>query len=206
MSWIELNLPYSVYSYRQDRKYPKMPNLNHRAKKQLGMTIKENEKTLLSDNETDFINGVIFTEYYNEACNIENKLEKKKNLSYEDFIIEKNKKLQALAKHNKNIKKVLDYYDFKNRYEIWLEQQPEWVAYLEECNKIDEEYDNKIKSMSFVGLGLNQPGTLIEIDENGVSTQYLIGDINKLRGVCDDCVAFRESAIVKRYKVIWREE
>jgi len=52
---------------------------------------------------------------------------------------------------------------------------------------------------SFSKRDLNKPGTLIEL-KNG--KQYLIGDINVMRGVCDDCVAFESSTIVKRYKVL----
>ena len=55
---------------------------------------------------------------------------------------------------------------------------------------------------SFCKRGLNQPGTLIKM-KNG--DQYLIGDINELRGVCDDCTAFEKDNIVVGYKIIYQK-
>jgi len=49
---------------------------------------------------------------------------------------------------------------------------------------------------------LNKPGTLVDVD----SKIYLIGHINPLSGICDDCTEFEYDAIVKRYKVIWEED
>ena len=51
--------------------------------------------------------------------------------------------------------------------------------------------------------GLIAPGVLVKM-KNG--ERYLIGDINELRGVCDDCTAFGKTAIVVAYKVIWKEK
>ena len=57
---------------------------------------------------------------------------------------------------------------------------------------------------SFTGLGLNKPGTQIEIAyaDPAFKRQYLIGDINPNGGVCDDCPAFGEAALVTRYRVL----
>lgn len=52
---------------------------------------------------------------------------------------------------------------------------------------------------SFSKLGLNKPGTIICMEDG---TQYLIGDINKFKGVCDDCTAFEKEDIVKEYMII----
>ncbi|MGH2612899.1 MAG: hypothetical protein ACRDFB_07600 [Rhabdochlamydiaceae bacterium] len=49
---------------------------------------------------------------------------------------------------------------------------------------------------------LNITGIFVEINGN----QYLIGDINALRGVCDDCTAFDKEEIVTRYKKIFKPE
>jgi len=54
----------------------------------------------------------------------------------------------------------------------------------------------------FYDKGLNNPGTLIEVEGH----QYLIGDTNTLRGVCDDCTAFDKKAIVSRYKVLLEKD
>lgn len=58
----------------------------------------------------------------------------------------------------------------------------------------DEEED------SFTFRKLNRPGTLIKM--KGDKKIYLIGDINPLRGVCDDCTQFRKEKIVECYKVL----
>lgn len=61
-----------------------------------------------------------------------------------------------------------------------------------ECKMSWEEFDRR---------GLNNAGTLVEIEDGEIS-QYLIGDINNLRGVCDDCTAFPKKSIVTRYKIL----
>lgn len=64
--------------------------------------------------------------------------------------------------------------------------------------------DNPFRELdSFRKRELNQPGTLIEL-ENG--EQYLIGDINPILGVCDDCTDFAPECIVKRYRVVWTHD
>jgi hypothetical protein len=55
---------------------------------------------------------------------------------------------------------------------------------------------------SFESKGLNKPGTLIDT-HLGI---FLIGHINPLKGVCDDCCEFGNQTIVKRYKIIWTEK
>ena len=55
---------------------------------------------------------------------------------------------------------------------------------------------------SFCERKLNKPGTLIEIEDG---SQYLIGHINVVAGVCDDCVEFERDMIVVRYKVVWEK-
>lgn len=52
---------------------------------------------------------------------------------------------------------------------------------------------------SFCKLGLNKPGTIIKVKGG---KNYLLGDINCIGGVCDDCVAFGKEMIVKRYMVL----
>ena len=54
----------------------------------------------------------------------------------------------------------------------------------------------------FVSLDLNKAGTLIDT-EKGI---FLIGHINQVGGICDDCSDFDDDTIVKRYKIVWEEE
>jgi hypothetical protein len=56
---------------------------------------------------------------------------------------------------------------------------------------------------SFAKRELNKPGTLIRMQNGKV---YLIGDINEIKGMCDDCTAFESESIVDAYKVVWKPE
>jgi hypothetical protein len=205
--WVELNLPFyvSVCDVDLKIKHPKMPSLKRREKKELGMTCEENEKTLLTGDEDFYLTGVIYREFVKHNDKIIASLEKKK-LSDDEIKLVKRKKLQSLAKKNKAIELVLAFYDHKKKYDDWLEKQPEWIKYCEESDKCILQEQEMLKNMSFEKMGLNKPGTLIEVEVDGKLHQYLIGDINVLRGVCDDCTMFDKSAIVKRYKVVWTPE
>ena len=59
------------------------------------------------------------------------------------------------------------------------------------------------KGENFTDRGLNQSGTLIEIESG---EQFLIGDINDVGGICNDCRAFPDRAVVKRYKIVWKRK
>lgn len=76
---------------------------------------------------------------------------------------------------------------------------PEWI----DCNLPWQDYE---KRNSFTDRELNQPGTLIEVEEDGEKKILLIGDINTLSGVCDDCREFPSSAIIIRYAIVWKNE
>jgi hypothetical protein len=59
----------------------------------------------------------------------------------------------------------------------------------------------------FCDMELNQPGVLVEVEwydskKKQITRTFLIGDINELRGVCDDCTAFPKDSEVIRYKVL----
>lgn len=69
----------------------------------------------------------------------------------------------------------------------------------EDKSKIDE--DNLSKS--FCGLGLNKPGTLIEVKSKyGDIKRYLIGDIGPFGSSTDICSDIEDDAIITRYKKI----
>lgn len=98
---------------------------------------------------------------------------------------------------------VLEHKEFIKKYDQWLEQQPEFIEWAEEYDRAEMEFKNKQKQLSFCGRGLNKPGTLIEVVIGGKTETFLIGDVNCLGGVCDDCMMFDRSVIVKRYAVVW---
>ena len=58
---------------------------------------------------------------------------------------------------------------------------------------------NEVKSgmtwSKFCSKGLNKPGTRVKIE----GKSYLIGDINCVGGVCDDCTVFEGDSVVESY-------
>jgi hypothetical protein len=71
--------------------------------------------------------------------------------------------------------------------------------------------DIDITWRAFCARGLNKPGTFIKVKgrrDDGSMNYYdskplLIGDINELGGICDDCTEFKErDMIVISYAVI----
>ena len=86
----------------------------------------------------------------------------------------------------------------------WVQESCDWYEF---CNK-----------------GLAKPGTLVEVkvkdpyftrpkgkkgkkvEPPAVKKQFLIGNINTVGGVCDDCVAFDGKSVVTKYKVLVQQE
>jgi hypothetical protein len=71
----------------------------------------------------------------------------------------------------------------------------EWLAHAE----LEE-------ATTFIGRRLAKPGIEVEVKHDKGLHRYLIGDINKVGGVCDDCMAFEPSDIVTRYRVLIEQE
>lgn len=76
----------------------------------------------------------------------------------------------------------------------WIEVNIPYGSYSRDGEKED----------SLCSRGLAIPGVLIRV--KGRKGVFLIGDINELRGVCDDCTEFRQEDIVEAYKVVWERE
>lgn len=93
---------------------------------------------------------------------------------------------------------VRKYKKFKQKVDVWVKEQPEARTY----NDVIQNFTKDDEQKSFCGMKLNKPGTLIEILDNKVLKQLLIGDINNLGGVCDDCMGFSRDAVVVRYKIM----
>ena len=90
------------------------------------------------------------------------------------------------------------YKKFADQVRDWMKNHPLWLEYQEDMKR----YNKEIGEKSFCGKGLNRPGTIIEVKSGKELDHLLIGDINKLGGVCDDCMNFDSKAIVVRYKVL----
>ncbi len=68
-------------------------------------------------------------------------------------------------------------------------------------DKIKIDKDNLSKS--FCGLGLNKPGTLIEVKSKyGDIKRYLIGDVGPYGSSTDICSDIEDTSIVIRYKKV----
>lgn len=90
------------------------------------------------------------------------------------------------------------YKKFSDKVREWAKTHPAWVTYQE----VIKAYSNDESQKSFCGRQLNEPGTMIEVLIGKELKQLLIGDINSLGGVCDDCMGFGKDTVVVRYKIV----
>jgi hypothetical protein len=86
-------------------------------------------------------------------------------------------------------------------YDHWMKKYDKWYNELPESIEYKKQYEiaEKKEKNSFMAMGLNKPGTLIELEDGSI---HLIGTINKYAGSCDDCTAFDTKSIVKRYAIL----
>jgi len=183
--WIEVNLPFE-YSLTEKESAqfiaPPYPDLSNKEEKEFGISIEESRK-FISDEE--------FDEYNKEFDRLE--MDK---LGRNDII----KKLSDL--NNKSILKVLEHNILAKKIDDWYPLQPEIIEWHKQCDEIDKKRYEYLKDKRFVA----RPGILIEVEIDGVLEQFLIGHINPILGVCDDCTMFTRKTIVKRYKIAWEPE
>ena len=77
---------------------------------------------------------------------------------------------------------------------------PEFVAIIEENDKIIAEYKKRLHEECFSKSPYCKPGVLIETGEGKIE---LIGGMNASGGVCNDCSAVTYDTIIKRYAVVF---
>lgn len=106
--------------------------------------------------------------------------------------------LPWLGNNEGEVDKVIVYRKYRVLQNNWINNHPRMIQYRKDFNRVLE--DNA--KLSFTGQKLNKPGTLIEIFVNDVKKVFLIGHINSVAGVCNDCVEFDEDCIVTRYATI----
>ena len=111
---------------------------------------------------------------------------------------EKREAWTAQEAEKKGLSEALRLRDRKQEIANWQDTLPEWIEWDTKSRTIHAAKEQEAKQESFNGRGLCKPGVQIEVD----GKLYLIGDINQLRGVCDDCTAFEGDAIVTRYRVL----
>jgi hypothetical protein len=196
LEWIEINLPYDLNNhYGNEEGFPESPNLDDREKEVFGISLAEAEKNVQQDLEE-------FSKLLDELRSLQEEGRRQANLngiSYTDYILSPDYALieQNFWEKHQNDPCVIARDAFKDLQEkifAWSDEQPEWKAHAESIKQYNALQDLK----SFCGRNLDQPGTIIEL-ENG--QMELIGSINRSAGICGDCKAFDEDSIVKRYAV-----
>ena len=94
-----------------------------------------------------------------------------------------------------------EYRKLSDSISDWKHEQPEYVEWHKSCDKWYAQQDQiKKDNPTFRSLGLNKPGTLIKLEDDSI---HLIGSINEIAGVCDDCVEFNSKTIIKEYAVVY---
>ena len=106
--------------------------------------------------------------------------------------------ISAKDRDNPKFAIIQEHQKFVKRYHVWLEAQPEWQAYKEALQQRNREQED-LKQESFTARKLNKPGTLVETADGQV---VLIGHMNALGGVCDDCRDITDATVIKRYAVL----
>jgi len=189
--WIECNLPWFKDVVSRISPYP---DLSKKEKEFFGKSVEECRE-LLSEVKDEFyrIEENAFAPY------------KKVHRSSEENnrILEAYANISTNEEEKKVIFAVLEYRKFLRSADDWRAAQPEIIEWHKQADIEGQKRKELQKISSFVGAGLNQAGTLIEVENaDKTTTQYLIGDINEQGGVCNDCRGFSQESIVKRYKKI----
>lgn len=186
INWIEINLSWHVTFSNQDR--PKYPDLSKKEKKVFGNTL---DKSVPSDK--------IFNKYHKLFYAFEVDQGFKWNEVAGEVLEQKQAEFFAKYKDNADVIAVIEYRRFKAEIEVWSDVQPEVI----EFKKALEIYNKKEGAKSFSGRGLAVPGTLIELEDGSIE---FIGSINSSGGTCNDCRAFDDDVIIKRYAVVFEFE
>lgn len=113
-------------------------------------------------------------------------------------------KIEAIMKASKDpvLVEIRKLKRLKKKIEKFVDKHPVFIAWTKKLAVVRNKLNEKEKKACFEKSELNRPGVLVEIKDNTGVTKYLIGHINKNRGVCDDCTAFDKDAIVLRAKVL----
>lgn len=185
VNWIDINLPWRDDFYSEDG--PKMPDLQEREREVFGISLKESEET----NQHHF-------EAYSELLDKLRALQVEVGFDFSPGSECNRIEEEFWSEHGRDecvlIKKM--HLVLEEKIIPWSNEQPEWKAY----SKAVDEYSAKQKLNSFTGRGLNKPGTIIEMADGSIE---LIGTINDIAGICNDCVRFEREEVVVRYAVVY---
>jgi hypothetical protein len=189
--WIEVNLPWKVHVNLD------LPELDHELIR--GKVIAKFDYTKEELNIA--FESQIGTNQYDIREEVRSEIETRdfnNKLSYEDIerMLDESDDPRMIA-----YRKIVSQ---KNEIDEFEKTIPEVIAWHNACDRIREKERELQAKKCFMDSPLNKSGVLIKIqdsetDEDGKPIpprQYIIGDINHLAGVCDDCTAFNEDAIV----------
>lgn len=178
-AWITCGLPYINQEFVDDDKLPPPPDVSEQERSEFGVSVRDIENRHGEDKFIALDNLLLKVDWF--------KLTKAK-IRKEEVRLATENGMTPVLRATRQILKIMNWRDSLPEYKAWVE------ARKAEYDRLDALNDAK----GFVGQGLNKPGT--QIDVNG--KLYLIGNINPILGVCDDCVAFRSEDIVTRYRVL----
>lgn len=200
--WKKLNLP---FNHRPEYpNYPAPPDLDDRLREELGTTPEEMVKEIWPiepgiEYPGQHPDNIAFSQIRNK---IVEKLSEEDKLFGQDFEDEVERRLRKSK--DKRVIKAMKLKDFQCATDEWWEKQPEAIAYKATCDRLKLEVDERAAKKSFRGAGLCKAGVLMEVEEEGKTRHVLIGHINELGGLCDDC-HMNDDVLVKRYKILWEE-
>ena len=181
MKWTEFNMPWSSSGVVDQSLLPQPPDVSEQEREKFGATQEELLDSCLSDFETL---DTLFLNANTWDLTNDERLEKETGIAKMAGLLESFEKMRLVGS-----------------IEAWRSSTPEYVAYNAAHKEAWDTLYAEMESKTFVGQKLNKPGTQVEVD----GKRYLIGDINQLAGVCDDCVAFAQEVIVTRYRVLLEE-
>jgi hypothetical protein len=202
--WKKIDLPFRCsIDWTKAPAYPEIPDLSEREKEKFGFSAAEKQRELFGKSE--WVSHPSFDKMEKVRFQIQQDLHEEGELEdfSKKFETETNRRLR-LSK-DADVKKQLEWIDFERQYRDWQGKQPEIIAWHQEADALHQDWAAKQNQKSFYGRGLAKAGTLIEVKEGKKTKQYLIGNINELGGICDDC-CIPDNAKVKRYKVIWSSD
>ena len=201
--WININLPWCVHIHMDRPEYPQ-EIVDNLVRAKFGCTLEEMRERFLQKHGqeeyeviSEFRNSLrdkLFDENPDESSDaIEQKVKDAVASSEDPLIVE--------IKYLQNARKEIN---------AFLETIPEVVAWSAESDRIYELERAEEKKSCFCESVLNRPGVMIEVqvtEDGEVEIQrHVIGTINRRAGVCNDCRAFENDAIVLRAKVLIPED
>jgi hypothetical protein len=201
-TWVEVNLPWRV-------PLPSVPQLE-------APDLEDEIRSIFGETENDLIeklfpsSGPYFTEHPSWVSfrQVEDDLEREvaKQCSHMSGDERRQETLNRLAQStDPGVMAVLEYRARRNAICSWYDIQPSVVIWREELQARYDAAGRLHKTMCFSVMDEAVAGTLMEVEREGKIHQMLIGHINALGGVCDDCRGIEDDDLIKRYRIVWRD-